>query len=73
MDSVSVTGANTGATTYTESDNAARLRSVVGPRGDRANHLMADASVHSFSKQMDVAAYMFMITKNGGDPCPTIP
>ncbi len=37
------------------------------------NHLMADASVHSLSKQIDVAAYMFLITKNGGDPVPTIP
>ena len=32
------------------------------------NHLMADASVRSLSKQIDVAAYMFIITRNGNDP-----
>jgi hypothetical protein len=37
------------------------------------NHLMGDASVHSLSKQIDVAAYMFIITRNGGDPNPSLP
>ncbi|MGO8690942.1 MAG: DUF1559 domain-containing protein [Thermoguttaceae bacterium] len=37
------------------------------------NHLFADGSVHSLSRQIDVSAYMFLITKNGGDPNPPIP
>jgi hypothetical protein len=36
-------------------------------------HLMADGSVHSLSKTIDVSAYMFLITRNGSDPIPTIP
>ena len=34
---------------------------------------MADGSVHCLSKQIDVSAYMFLITQNGGDPNPPIP
>ena len=37
------------------------------------NHLFADGSVHSLSRQINVSAYMFLITKNGGDPNPPIP
>ncbi len=37
------------------------------------NHLMADGSVHSLNKQIDVSAYMFLITRDGGDPSPPIP
>ena len=37
------------------------------------NHLMGDASVHSLSKQIDVTAYMFIITRNGGEPNPALP
>jgi prepilin-type N-terminal cleavage/methylation domain-containing protein len=36
-------------------------------------HLMADGSVHALSRQIDVSAYMFLITKNGNDPAPYIP
>ena len=32
------------------------------------NHLMGDGSVQAINKKADVAAYMFSITKNGGDP-----
>ncbi len=32
------------------------------------NHLMADGSVWSLHKDIDVSAYMFLITKAGGDP-----
>ncbi len=37
------------------------------------NHLFADGSVHSLNKTIDVSAYMFLITRNGGDPTPYIP
>ncbi len=73
MDSVSVTGANPGATTYTEATDNAPTWGPSSGHSAIVNHLMADASVHSLSKQIDVAAYMFLITKNGGDPVPTIP
>ena len=35
---------------------------------DVVNHLMGDGSVQSISKKIDAATYMFLITKNGGDP-----
>jgi len=34
------------------------------------NHLFVDASVHSISTDVDVAAYMFLITRDGSDPPP---
>ena len=34
------------------------------------NHLFVDASAHSLSTDVDVAAYMFLITRDGGDPPP---
>ena len=34
------------------------------------NHLMVDGSVHEVDKQIDVAAYMFLITRESGDPAP---
>ena len=37
------------------------------------NHLMGDGSVQGLSKQIDVSAYMFMITKAGNDPNPPAP
>jgi hypothetical protein len=37
------------------------------------NHLMADGSVHCLSKNIDVSAYMFLITRSGGDPNPPLP
>ena len=38
------------------------------------NHLMADAyGILSLSKQIDVSAYMFIITRNGGEPNPSLP
>lgn len=42
-----------------------------GPRSHHpgvTNHLMADGSVHSFDNGMDVAMYMFLITRQGDDP-----
>jgi len=32
------------------------------------NHLFADGSVHGISKNIDVATYMFLITRAGGEP-----
>jgi prepilin-type N-terminal cleavage/methylation domain-containing protein/prepilin-type processing-associated H-X9-DG protein len=37
------------------------------------NTLFGDGSVRCLSKQIDVSAYMFLITRNGGDPTPCIP
>jgi len=34
------------------------------------NHLMVDGSVHTLSNTIDVAAYMFLITRESGDPAP---
>jgi len=34
------------------------------------NHLFVDDSVHSISTDIDVAVYMFLITREGGDPSP---
>ena len=34
---------------------------------------MGDASVHGLNKHIDVSAYMFLITKAGNDPNPTMP
>jgi hypothetical protein len=34
------------------------------------NHLFVDASAHSLSTDIDVSAYMFLITRDGGDPPP---
>ena len=34
------------------------------------NHLMVDGSVHNINKQIDVAAYMFLVTRESGDPAP---
>lgn len=34
------------------------------------NHLMVDASAHSIPVDIDVAVYMFLITREGGDPNP---
>jgi len=39
---------------------------------DVVNHLMVDASVHSINKNIDVAAYMFLITRESGDPAPSM-
>ena len=42
-----------------------------GPSSDHSgvtNHLMADRSVQSLSNDIDAAAYMFLITRNNGDP-----
>jgi len=46
-----------------------------GPGSNHAavvNHLMGDGSVQSLNKTTDAAAYMFLITRNGSDPTPTI-
>ncbi|MCS7303938.1 MAG: DUF1559 domain-containing protein [Thermoguttaceae bacterium] len=32
------------------------------------NHLMADGAVHSIRKNIDFCLYMFLLTRNGGDP-----
>ncbi len=65
--------------TYTMGKNGDGPKSnqpAYGPSSNHAavvNHLMADGSVHSLSKQIDVAAYMFLITRNGSDPSPVVP
>ena len=44
-----------------------------GPRSQHpnaTNHLMVDGSVHTITSNVDVAAYMFMITRESGDPAP---
>ncbi len=65
--------------TYTmgkNGDGPTSNQPAYGPSSDHAtivNHLMADGSVHSLSKQIDVSAYMFLITRNGSDPSPAVP
>ena len=42
-----------------------------GPSSDHSgviNHMLADGSVQSIAQDIDRAAYMFLITRNGGDP-----
>ncbi len=57
---------------------AATLQSVeieMGPGSFHAgvtNHVYGDGSVHSMSNSIDSAAYMFIITRNGGDPAPDV-
>ena len=36
------------------------------------NHLFADGSAHCLSKQIDVTAYMFLITRSGHDSNSTL-
>ncbi len=46
-------------------------RSKYGPSSGHpgvVNHLLADGAVRSLSKDVDFAAYMFLITRAGGDP-----
>lgn len=47
------------------------LASTYGPSSAHpgvVNHLLADGTVRSISKQVDFACYMFLITRDGGDP-----
>ena len=47
----------------------------LGPSSDHSgvtNHLYADGSVHAISNAIDAAAYMFIITRNGGDSAPDL-
>jgi prepilin-type N-terminal cleavage/methylation domain-containing protein len=46
-----------------------------GPGSDHSgvtNHLFADGSVQSLNNEIDCAAYMFLTTRNNGDPFPTL-
>ena len=36
------------------------------------NHLFADASIHAISADIDVATYMFLITRAGGEPVESV-
>jgi len=48
---------------------------TLGPSSDHSgvtNHLYADGSVHAISNAIDAAAYMFITTRNNGDPAPEI-
>ena len=48
---------------------------TLGPSSDHSgvtNHLYADGSVHAISNAIDAAAYMFITTRNNGDPAPII-
>jgi prepilin-type N-terminal cleavage/methylation domain-containing protein len=38
--------------------------------GSVVNHLFVDGTAHSIDKQIDVAVYMFLITREGSDPPP---
>lgn len=40
--------------------------------GNVTNHLFVDGSVHAIFNNIDVAAYMFMITRDGSDPAPPV-
>jgi len=47
----------------------------IGPSSNHSgviNHLFADGSVQSISDDIDAAAYMFLITRDGGDPTPPL-
>jgi len=51
-----------------------QVRPAYGPSAahpDVVNHLMADGSVRSIDKKIDISAYMFLITRAGHDPNPT--
>jgi len=41
-----------------------------GAHGGFTNHLMVDASARTINDNVDVAAYMFLITRDNGDPSP---
>ncbi len=34
--------------------------------------MFADGSVHAISNAIDRALYMFVVTRNGGDPVPSV-
>ena len=40
--------------------------------GTIVNHLLVDGSVQQIDKNIDVAAYMFLITREGNDPAPSL-
>jgi len=55
--------------THTNADTPANA--IVGPASDHpgiVNHSFCDGSVHSFASDVDVALYMFLITRAAGDP-----
>ncbi|NQT38559.1 MAG: hypothetical protein HQ581_13770, partial [Planctomycetes bacterium] len=60
---------------YEDSDDGPYLpgkgQGVFGPGGPHpgaVNHLFVDASVRTISTDIDAALYMFLITRDGGDP-----
>jgi len=58
-----------------EKDGAYDNNATYGPSSDHAgvnNHMFADGSVHSIDTTIDAALYMFVITRNGGDPVPSL-
>jgi len=65
------TGTENGATYSGKQGN--NTNAYYGPSSDHpeaVNHLFGDTSIWSISKKVDAAAYLFMITRNGGDPAP---
>jgi len=49
----------------------AEIPAVVGPASDHpagVNHLFLDGTVRTFPREIDVAIYMFLITRQGADP-----
>jgi prepilin-type N-terminal cleavage/methylation domain-containing protein len=67
----SPTGADAGTYPAFGPGSAGGQQPAYGPSSGHTtivNHLMGDGSVEPISKQVDVSAYMFMTTRNGGDP-----
>ncbi len=63
----SITTGYEGATDFSGPDTTY----VFGPSSDHpgvVNHLFADGTVHSISKEVDPSLYWFVVTRNGGDP-----
>jgi len=64
-------GTDTTTPSITSSPSATLSSPKWGPSASHpsvVNHLFADGAVRSISKDVDVATYMFLITRDGGDP-----
>jgi hypothetical protein len=62
---------STGSTTWVVPTYSWFSSEKYGPSSDHpgvVNHIMADGSGHSLSTRIDVAIYMFLITRAGADP-----
>jgi len=64
-------GSDTTTPSITTSPSATLSEPKFGPSSSHpavVNHLFADGAVRSIAKDVDVATYMFLITRAGGDP-----